>query len=193
MHESSKAIARRLHTAGFASHYFVGHGIDVGCGLDSLANYAALFPRIKSITDFDLPDGDAQYLAKHGDASFDFLHSSHCLEHMRDPRVALTNWLRVVKPSGYLIIMIPDEDLYEQGIWPSTFNNDHKHTFTLCKQQSWSPVSVNVTELIAALSTQAKLIKLELLHQTYLPTRERVDQTLNPVSECAIEIIFQRI
>lgn len=60
MHEASKAIARRLHTPGFATHYFVGHGLDVVSGNDSLGKYAALFPRITSVADFDLPDGDAQ-------------------------------------------------------------------------------------------------------------------------------------
>lgn len=192
MNESSKAVARRLHTPGFATHYFVGHGIDVGSGPDSLARFVRLFPLIRSVTDFDLSDGDAEDLARHPDGRFDFLHSSHCLEHVRDPRRGLRNWARVVRPGGYLIVLIPDEDLYEQGVWPSTFNPDHKHTFTIYKPQSWSPVSINLTDLFAAVGDLVLPVRVEQLHQTFLPAQGRIDQTQNPVGECAIEFVLRR-
>jgi SAM-dependent methyltransferase len=192
VNESSKAVARRLHTPGFATHYFVGDGIDVGSGSDSLGRVARLFPLIRSVTDFDVPDGDAQDLAKHPDARFDFLHSSHCLEHVRDARVALRNWCRVVRPRGHLVVLVPDEDLYEQGVWPSTFNTDHKHTFTIYKPRSWSPVSVNLTDLFADVGDLALPVRVELLHLTFQPGLPRTDQTLNPVGECAVEFVLRR-
>jgi len=192
VNECSKAVARRLHSPGFATHYFVGDGLDVGSGNDPLSRVAALFPRIRSITLFDRPDGDAQFLAKHPDHQFDFLHSSHCLEHLRDPFEALRNWVRVVRPGGHLVVLIPDEDLYEQGVWPSTYNLEHKHTFTIHKATSWSPVSVNVTDLLASVSRQAEVLKVELLHHTFLPGERREDQTLNPVGECAIEFVLRK-
>jgi SAM-dependent methyltransferase len=190
--ECSKAVARRLHCPGFATHYFVGHGLDVGSGRDPLSRFAALFPLIQSVTTFDVPDGDAQLLAKHPDDRFDFLHSSHCLEHLRDPFEGLRNWVRVVRPGGHLVVLVPDEDLYEQGVWPSTFNIDHKHTFTISKASSWSPVSVNLTDLFASVADQAEVLKVELLHHTFLAGRERQDQTLNRVAECAIEFVVRK-
>lgn len=192
MQECSKAIARRLHSPGFATHYFVGDGLDVGSGRDPLRRYAQLFPLIRSLEEFDLPDGDAQDLPKHPNDRFDFLHSSHCLEHLRNPFEGLRNWIRVVKPGGYLVVLIPDEDLYEQGVWPSTFNTDHKHTFTIHKATSWSPVSVNVTDLIRTFADQVQVVKIELLHQTFLRGQERRDQTGTPVGECAIEFILRK-
>lgn len=192
MYECSKAVARRLNTAGFATHYFVGHGIDVGPGRDPLGKLAPLFPLVRSVTHFDRPDGDAQLLAKHPDDRFDFLHSSHCLEHLRDPFEALPNWVRVVRPGGHLVVLVPDEDLYEQGVWPSTFNPDHKHTFTVCKAASWSPVSVNLTALFAAVADRAEVLKVEVLHQTVVPGAGRVDQTANPVGEAAIEFVLRK-
>ena len=41
------------------------------------------------------------------DSSFDYLFSSHCLEHMPDTIGTLKEWLRVVKPGGRLILMLP--------------------------------------------------------------------------------------
>ena len=84
-----------------------------------------------SCKNWDLPDGDAQYLAGVPDGTYDFLHSSHCLEHMVDPGIAMANWVRVVRGGGYLVITIPDEELYEHLHWPSRFNGDHKWSFTI--------------------------------------------------------------
>ena len=57
----------------------------------------------------------------------------------------------LIKPGGHLVLVVPDEDLYEQGIWPSLFNPDHKATFRLDTDLSWSPVSYEARSLVAAL------------------------------------------
>ena len=98
MHETSKALQRRLHDSRFASRYFVGDGIDIGGGNDALAQYSEFFPLMRSCRQWDLKDGDAQRLASVPDASLDFAHASHILEHMVDPREALKHWLRVLRP-----------------------------------------------------------------------------------------------
>lgn len=92
---------------------------------------------MSEVRTWDWEDGDAQFLASVSDGEFDFVHSSHCLEHLVDPRKGLRNRLRVGRPGGYLVVTVPDEDLYEQGIFPSTFNQDHKWTFTIWKARSW--------------------------------------------------------
>jgi hypothetical protein len=45
---------------------------------------------------------------------------------MHDPEAALRQWWALVRPGGYLVVVVPHEDLYEQGMWPSAFNSDHK-------------------------------------------------------------------
>lgn len=136
MHESSKSIFHKLKDSRYATRYFKGHGIDIGAGNDSLALYAEFFPLMQSCRGWDLPDGDAELMASIADQSLDFVHSSHCLEHMVNPARALDNWLRILKPGGHLVCLVPDEDLYEQKVFPSTFNPDHKHTFTVHKKSS---------------------------------------------------------
>ena len=131
MKECSKSIARRIREPNFINRYFVGDGLDVGGAPDPLALYREFFPRMRGSKVWDREDGDAQKLGGIEDNSQDFLHSSHCLEHLEDPKKGLLNWFRVVKPGGHLIITVPDEDLYEQGQFPSTYNGDHKWTFTI--------------------------------------------------------------
>nr|WP_315475987.1 class I SAM-dependent methyltransferase [uncultured Undibacterium sp.] len=193
MSGTSKALMRRVHDQRFTTRYFVGNGIDIGCGPDPIAQYHEQFPLIKSVKNWDIPDGDAQYLATIPDGSLDFAHSSHSLEHMVEPRIALVNWLRVLKPGGHLVVMVPDEDLYEQGEFPSTYNDDHKWTFTIQKSTSWSPKSVNLMQLLPEFSSQAQILKLELLDATYRYQLKRFDQTLTPVAECGIEFVMRKL
>jgi SAM-dependent methyltransferase len=191
---TSISMSRRAHDARFATRYFRGDGIDVGGGIDSLALCRELFPLIRHMFTYEQEHGDAQLLANVADGSFDFLYSSHCLEHLRDPVEALRNWLRAVKPGGHLVVDVPDEDLYEQGNWPSKFNSDHKMTFTLSKRTSWSPVSVNVLDLVREVSDQAAPLSIAVMDHCYryqLHGRG-FDQTRTPMAESAIEIVLRK-
>lgn len=42
--------------------------------------------------------------------SYDFLLSSHCLEHCSNAIKAIEEWKRVVKTNGYLLIIVPDKE-----------------------------------------------------------------------------------
>lgn len=41
------------------------------------------------------------------EASFDFIVSSDCLEHLRNDERALANWYRLLKPGGRILIFVP--------------------------------------------------------------------------------------
>lgn len=192
MKECSKAIPRRLADSRFARRFFVGDGLDVGGKPDPLMLYGEFFPLMRSVRTWDLEDGDAQHLEGVADACVDFVHSSHCLEHLVDPREGLANWVRVVRPGGHLVIVVPDEDMYEQGTFPSTFNRDHKWTFTPWKAHSWSERSINVVDLVRGLGAEIELVKLERLDATFRHDLPRYDQSLTPVGECAIEFVLRR-
>jgi SAM-dependent methyltransferase len=192
MKECSKSINRRLADSRFVRKYFVGNGIDIGGKPDPLAIYQEFFPLMTDVRTWDVEDGDAQFLETVDDNSYEFVHSSHCLEHLHEPVQGLKNWLRVIKEDGYLIITVPDEDLYEQGEFPSTFNLDHKWTFTVYKPTSWSDRSINVLDLIKELGDAAAVEKVELIDSNYRYQLPRYDQTLTPVAECGIEIIIRK-
>jgi SAM-dependent methyltransferase len=120
--ETSKAKERRK-AEGFFDRYFAGQGIDVGYGGDLV---------VPNCRGWDVEDGDAHELAGIPDASFDFVYSSHILEHLEDPARAVKNWWRVLKPGGYLILYVPERDLFERKkTLPSDISLDHKHFILL--------------------------------------------------------------
>lgn len=193
MFEQSKSAKRRYNSGNFHSKYFRGSGIDVGAGNDNLGNLINHFPGITSVRGWDMPDGDAQYLISIETNTFDFLHSSHCLEHMVYYDVALNHWIRVVKPGGYLIITIPDETMYEHNNWPSHFNDDHKWSFRM-GNTSQLPKSVNVLSMLEKINDMAVVQKIELIDEFYHTNIDRnFDQTLLPNTECCIEIILRKL
>lgn len=192
MKECSKSIQRRLADSNFLRKYFAGDGLDIGGKPDPLSLYRELFPLMNSVRTWDWEDGDAQFLKGIPDGSFGFVHSSHCLEHLVDPAEGLRNWLRVVREGGYLVITVPDEDLYEQGIFPSTFNRDHKWTFTIFKSESWSDRSINLLDMVRELGSEAEVVRIEQLSANYRFGLPRFDQTLTPVAECGIELVIRK-
>lgn len=154
MHETSKT--RRLWTDTERA-WLSGKGIDIGCGPD---------PVFPDVTRFDIADGDANHITNYVSDTFDFVYSSHCLEHMHDARQALGEWWQLVRPGGVMMVIVPDEDLYEQGVFPSRFNGDHKATFTIAKSRSWSPKSHNLLDLALALPG-AELLSIKLQDVAY--------------------------
>lgn len=42
------------------------------------------------------------------DGAYDFVASSHCLEHVADPLGALDEWRRVTRRGGHLVLVLPD-------------------------------------------------------------------------------------
>jgi len=190
--ETTKQMLRRSSDRRFSSRWIIGDGIDIGCGPDPLSKLSDFFPLMKSLKPWDLPDGDAMLMGGVPDQTYDFVHSSHCLEHLVDPFLAMANWIRICKEEGYLLLTVPDEDLYEQGVWPSTFNSDHKWTFTILKSRSWSPRSVSVIRLLERFQEDVEIVKIEKLDSGFVYGQPRGDQTLGGLAESAIEIVLKK-
>lgn len=198
MQESARANRRRARSPLW-QRVLTGHGIDIGCG-DDPVNREQLFPGITDLETFDIEQGDASYMTKYKPQEvYDFVFSSHCLEHLPSPAGALMEWWALVKIGGFLSFTVPDEDLYEQGLFPSRWNADHKHTFTLFKSydqrdKSWCPHSVNVIDLIRTLpGVKPWLLALSDIGYDY--SLKDFDQTFVALpggAECNIEVILQK-
>lgn len=191
MKETGKSALRRKKEKVF-SQYFSGNGIDIGAGDDGLGNYQSYFPAITSITSWDWVDGDAQFMQGVPDNHYDFVHSSHCLEHLENPYLGLSNWVRICKPGGYIVITVPDEDLYEQGLWPSVYNNDHKSSFTIYKPFKQLPKSINLLEMVYEFCHVVSCERISLIRENYDEKLKGIDQTAMGEAECAIELILRK-
>lgn len=192
MLEQSKATRRRFYNGNFHNRYFNGNGIDIGGKPDPFSQYIGVFPLVESVKIWDLEDGDAQLMTTCNDEGFDFVVSSHCLEHMVDVYEAFKNWIRITKKGGYIIVAVPDEDMYEQKQCPSCYNSDHKHTFTIQKSISWSKYSINIFDLLKYFQDEIEVEKVERISEFYNYNLEITDQTLQPNVESAIEFIVKK-
>lgn len=156
MREASKT--NLIREKSFARTYLQGTVLDIGAGSDLVCPWAQ---------SFDVEDGDANYLSRYfSEESFDVVHSSHSLEHMDNPLDAINQWWMLVKPGGYLILVVPEENLYEQGLWPSVFSNQHRSTFRLGGETSWSPVSFEIRNLCDSLPG-AKIVSASIQSNGY--------------------------
>jgi SAM-dependent methyltransferase len=86
------------------------------------------------------------------DESYDFVAASHVLEHVANPLRALQEWKRILKPSGTILVVLPDK--------AGTF--DHRRSFTTFEHIK-ADFESNVTEAdLAHLEEILELHDLEL-------------------------------
>ena len=175
--ETHKAHARRVRE-GFFDKYCQGKGLDIGYGGD---------PVVANVRGWDFEHGDAHLLRGLDDASYDFVYSSHLLEHLPDVELALTNWWRVLKPGGYLLLLLPHRDLYEKKTTlPSRFNEDHAHFFLPDRDEA--PDTIGVVPLIIRLFADAEIIYSKVCDEGYVnPGPERPSE-----GEFSIEIVVRK-
>jgi predicted SAM-dependent methyltransferase/ADP-heptose:LPS heptosyltransferase len=109
--------------------YIGGEGLDIGCGNCKVHPNAVGIDQIR-IGGAPLGDmcADGRSLKQFTDESFDYVYSSHFLEHVIDYEATLAEWWRVVKVGGYLILYLPHRDYYPR-MGQHGSNPDHKHDF----------------------------------------------------------------
>lgn len=117
---------------------------------------------------------------------FDFVYSSHCLEHVEDASVALSHWWRVLKPEGYLILFVPHRDLYENTrSLPSCWNPGHRRFFLLDKDEPSD--TVGLVPLI-----QRSLSNYELIYAKVCDEGHRFNREGYPEGEYSIEVVIKK-
>lgn len=143
--ETGKAHQRRLRE-GFYDAYCKGQGIDIGVGrIDAYDGEDAL--PVAGIHGWDKDNGDATFMAEVADESYDFVYTSHILEHISNATLAIKNWWRILKPGGHLILFVPHRDLYEKRTsLPSRWNADHK--FFLLPEVDDLPFTMGLRPLV---------------------------------------------
>jgi predicted SAM-dependent methyltransferase len=168
--------------------YFFGKGVDIGCGPDLLSK--DVFTNITDVAPYDVAQGDANTCSNVKDETYDFVYSSHCLEHMFDPYVTLGHWLRICKPNGYMVHCVPHEIFYEKCNWPSVHNADHKTSWTL-EWKSNVPKSIHTPDFLDHFSEEMEIVSVETILQNFDFNRLLDDQTRGRAI-CQIEFIGRK-
>lgn len=114
-----------LQTQGFAAQYAFpfakqmlnGEGLDIGCAKEDWK-----FPGAKGIDlTFDNEWNALNLPEKSG--GWDYIFSSHCLEHLDDWVGVLDYWLSNIREGGLLFLYLPS---YSQTYWRPWNNRKHK-------------------------------------------------------------------
>ena len=93
-------VAQRIDNINFASRTIWEDGTKAG---DAFQFHAGKAPGQRSI-------GEGTDLREIPSGKYDFVLSSHMLEHTANPLRALTEWKRVLRPDGTLVLVIPARD-----------------------------------------------------------------------------------
>jgi SAM-dependent methyltransferase len=101
----------------YAKEFCKGTGLDVGGFLDWT------FPGARAVN-ITLADGYDAYNLPAGE--YDYIFSSHTLEHLPDYVKALDYWKAHIKPGGVLFLYLPHPDM---EYWLPQNNRKHLHAF----------------------------------------------------------------
>jgi SAM-dependent methyltransferase len=117
-----RAVDWRTHF----TNRLIGHGLEIGplhrplprsveARVDyvdklSVADLVKHYPELP-VNDLTHPDiiDDGETLRTVPANRYDFVSAAHVIEHMRNPILALENWCRVVKPGGFVYLIVPDK------------------------------------------------------------------------------------
>lgn len=123
-----------------AEPFCKGVGVDVG---------ASIWPVFSARAIEDNKDENA-YSINESDESLDFVFSSHLLEHLDRPAIALNEWSRVLKKGGHMFIYVPHPAC---KMWNSNILSHHL----------WDPSPDELNILVRELDT------MEVVAQTLSP------------------------
>lgn len=188
MKETTKAMRRRFREhaeGGFPWRDILrGDIIDVGSGDDPLKQGMSL----------NLPDGGGDKLTDFFPASrFDVIHGSQVLEHAISPEDMLRSWITCLRKGGYIIVTVPDFELYEKGRWPSKFNGAHQTCWTM-NNDLIGRTLIHLPQWLDQFS-EVSLVMCRLIDTNYdYSIGPDIDQTLDPAKgvECFIEFVLKK-
>lgn len=116
-------------TRTIVSRYCQGRGCEIGPGLNPQTDpkhtiYIDKYEKYGEHPIFIDVVGDASLLPI-ASASFDYVVSSHVLEHCPDTIRTVTEWLRVLKPGGILVLRLPHKERTFDRLRPLTPLSHH--------------------------------------------------------------------
>lgn len=121
--ESGGALSEEINArrSAVAARFLSGEGLEVGAGdrpfpvpenvrviYGDIRDAASVQTYFKTENVRSGAQVDAQTFAGIDDGSLDFVISAHVIEHLRDPIGSIVNAIRVLRPGGIHILVVPD-------------------------------------------------------------------------------------
>lgn len=131
---TSETAKQRQHT----TQYCIGNGVDVASGGDCVVPWAISLdlPADEYCAYTSQSDPENEKFQWRGlatdlpfkDKTLDFVYSSHLLEDYLNWGPVLKEWVRVLKPGGNLIVMVPEMKLWAEAVRRGQIPNySHRH------------------------------------------------------------------
>lgn len=128
----------KFQAEGFAAKFAIpyaqqvckGRGLDIGCGRREW-----IFPGARPIDPATIPDAGKHHALdlpspealEAVPAGWDYIFSSHCLEHIPNWVDVLDYWFTKIHDGGVIFLYLPD---FSQLYWRPWENRKHIHSFT---------------------------------------------------------------
>lgn len=150
--EELRKTYRRFQQDGFFAKYFAGPNI-LDIGYKGYVDHVhPVFPHAIGV-ELDYPGYDGRTLP-FADESQDTVFASHTLEHIPDYRQAISEWHRVLRIGGHMVIAVPHQYLYERkASLPSRYNGDHRRLYTAAS------LMLEVEEALDPMSYRIRLLE----------------------------------
>lgn len=119
--------------------YCVGNGIDIGSGGDPVVPSAIQMELPEeaygSYNNYRVPKSVIQWRSYRSvfdlpfrDRVLDYVYSCHLIEDYLDWNLILREWVRVIRPGGFLVIVVPDKGKWQEAVSKGQPPNDaHRH------------------------------------------------------------------
>lgn len=102
----------------FVLKFCEGNGCDIGAGGDKIKQSAINIDLIDPYSHVGKDPvnlkGDARSLYWFKDQVLDYIYSSHVLEDFVEKEQVLREWVRIVKTGGFIVLYLPDEQIYRK-------------------------------------------------------------------------------
>lgn len=146
-------------------------GIDIGYGGEKILPHAIAFDMFIPGTNVGIDSqdgfGDARRLP-YPSQSFDWVYSSHMLEHIEETTDTLKEWFRVLKPGGIMFLYLPIESKYREYCADVGVPRNYSHKVNM---------SIPLLEA-SAKSINAKILKIgEHAEYSFMAVLEKTDDT----------------
>jgi len=115
----------RMYVVGLLPGY--GTIYDMGCGRNKTVP-RAIGVDVLPVADITCRIEDLPKLRIESESSSAII-SRHSIEHLEDPKAALEEWRRLLKPGGKIIVVLPDDEFIDT-MDPIFGVGEHKHAFT---------------------------------------------------------------